>query len=262
MTSAGSLPAAWDPQPRDQSLAENEIHVWAAFLEQPALSTSHMLRALSPDERSRAERFYFPRDRRRYIIAHGFLRAVLARYLGVDPGDVLVRYLPSGKPELAPERSADRLQFNLSHSHELALCAIGRGRRLGIDVEWIRRDLAGEGIAERLFAPCEAAALRILPRSRQTEGFFARWTLKEAYLKARGVGLRVPLNQFAVTLAADQSAALLFDATDRQAASRWSLQSLDVGAAYAAALAVEGQGWRVRRWLWTGEDRMLGRSNG
>jgi 4'-phosphopantetheinyl transferase len=99
-------------------------------------------------------------------------------------------------------------------------------------------------------------ALRILPRSRQTEAFFACWTLKEAYLKARGVGLRVPLNQFAVTLAPDQSAALLFDATDRQAASLWSLQSLDVGEDFAAALAVEGQGWRLRRWLWTGEDRL------
>jgi 4'-phosphopantetheinyl transferase len=220
-----------------------------------------MLRTLSPDERSQAARFYFPRDRRRYIIARGFLRAVLARYLRIDPADVLVRYLPSGKPVLAPEWSEDPLQFNLSHSHELALCAVGRGWRLGIDVEWIRPEFAGAEIAERLFAPAEAAALRALPRSCQTEAFMAYWTLKEAYLKARGVGLQVPLNQFAVTLAAGQSTALLFDVTDQQAASRWTLQSLDVGEAYAAALAVEGRGWRLRRWLWPGEDRMFGRSD-
>jgi 4'-phosphopantetheinyl transferase len=252
MTSAGSLPAAWEPQARDQSLTEDEVHVWAALLKQPALSASHMLRALSSDERARAERFYLPRDRRRYIIARGFLRAVLARYLRIDPVDVLMSYLPSGKPVLAPELSGDQLQFNLSHSHDLALCAVGRGRRLGIDVEWIRADLAEEGIAERLFAPREAAALRALPRSRQTEAFFACWTLKEAYLKARGVGLQIPLNQFEVALAPGQSAALLFDATDQQAASRWSLQSLDIGGAYAAALAVEGRGWRLQRWVWTG----------
>jgi 4'-phosphopantetheinyl transferase len=260
MISSGSLPTTWESQTRAQILAENEIHVWAAHMEQPALSTSRMLRALSPDELSWADRFHFPRDRRRYIIARGFLRAVLAQYLRIDPVDVLVRYLSSGKPVLAPERSGDRLQFNLSHSHDLALCAVGRGRRLGVDVEWIRPEFAGEGIAERLFAPCEAAAIRSLPRSRQIEAFFACWTLKEAYLKARGVGLQIPLNQFAVTPAADQSAALLCDATDQQAASRWSLQSLDVGEAYAAALAVEGHGWRLRRWLWTGEDRLLGRS--
>lgn len=252
MTSLSSLPAAWEPQPRDQSLAENEIHVWAALLELPALSASHMLRVLSADERSRAERFYFPRDRRRYIIGRGFLRAVLAQYLRIDPADVLVRYLPSGKPVLALEQSGDRLQFNLSHSHELALCAVGRGHPLGIDVEWIRDELAVEGIAERLFAPSEAAALRNLPRSRQTEAFFAYWTLKEAYVKARGAGLQIPLNQFELALAPGQSAALLFDATDQQAASRWSLQSLDVGGAYAAALAAEGTGWTLQRWLWTG----------
>ena len=254
MTSAGSLPAAWQPQPRDQSLPQDEVHVWAALLERPALCASHMLQALSSDERARAELFHFPRDRHRYIIAHGFLRAVLGRYLRIDPVDVPMRSLPSGKPVLALERGADQLQFNLSHSHERALCAVGRGRRLGIDLEWMRAGLDVEGIAERLFTPREAAALRALPQSRQTEAFFACWTLKEAYIKARGAGLQMPLNLFEVTLAPGQSAALLVDATDRQAASRWSLQSLDVGGAYAAALAVEGRGWRLQRWVWTGEE--------
>jgi 4'-phosphopantetheinyl transferase len=209
-------------------------------------------RALSSDERAWAARIHFPKDRHRYIISHGFLRAVLGRYLRMDPVDVVVRYLPSGKPILAPERSGDQLQFNLSHSHELALCAVSRGRELGIDVEYIRAELAEKEIAERFFAPREVAALRALPRSCQAEAFFACWTLKEAYLKARGAGLQTPLNQFEVALAPGQSAALLLDAADRQAPSRWTLQSLDVGEAYAAALAAEGRGWRLRRWLWTG----------
>ena len=254
MTSPSFLPAAWRSQPRDQSLPENEIHVWAALLESPALFASQLLQTLSSDERTRAERFHFPRDRHRYIVAHGFLRAVLGWYLRMAPADVPMRSLPSGKLVLAPERGGERLQLNLSHSNALALCAVARGRRLGVDVEYIRAELAEKGIAERFFALREVDALRALPRSRQTEAFFACWTLKEAYLKARGTGLRLPLNQFAVVPASGEgeAAALLFDATDRHAASRWSLQSLDVGDAYAAALAAEGQGWALRRWLWTG----------
>jgi len=252
MTITGTFPAEWQPQMRGRSLTEGEIHVWAALLEQPALSASQMLRVLSSHERARAARFHFPRDRHRYIIAHGFLRAILGQYLSIDPVDAPLRYLPSGKPVLAPECSDDQLQFNLSHSHELALCAVGRGRRLGIDVEYIRAEVAEGGIAERFFASREVAALRALPRSRQAEAFFACWTLKEAYLKARGAGLRIPLNQFEVVAVPGQSAALLLDETDPQAASRWSLHTLDIGEGYAAALAVEGQGWRLRRWLWTG----------
>ena len=141
MTSAGSLPAAWQPQPRDQSLPQDEVHVWAALLERPALCASQMVQSLSSEERAQAELFHFPRDRQRYIIAHGFLRAVLGQYLRIDPVDVPVRSLPSGKPVLALERGADQLQFNLSHSHERALCAVARGRRLGIDLEWIRAEL-------------------------------------------------------------------------------------------------------------------------
>jgi 4'-phosphopantetheinyl transferase len=261
MTSVGSLPAAWQPQPQDRLLTENEVHVWAALPERPALSTAHMVRVLSADERERAARYHFPTDRHRYIRAHAFLRAVLGRYLRVEPQEVLVRYLSSGKPVLAPEQCGDQLHFNLSHSHELALCAVGRGRRLGIDVEYMRADLAEERIAERFFAPREAATLRALPQSRRAEAFFACWTLKEAYLKARGVGLRTPLNRFEVAFTPGESAALLLDATDRQAASLWSLQSLDVGGGYAASLAVEGHGWRLQRWLWTGDDRAVDRSD-
>src|SRR5260221_5696993 len=141
MTNTGSFPSTWHTPPRDLSLRNDEIHVWAAFIDQPAPFVSRMLQMLSSDERARAERFHFPRDRHRYIIARGILRTILGRYLNVDPADVLMGYLPSGKPVLAPEWSGDQLLFNLSHSHELALCAVGRGWRLGIDVEYVRAEL-------------------------------------------------------------------------------------------------------------------------
>ena len=252
MTNTGSFLSTWRTPPRDLLLRDDEIHVWAAFVDQPPTFVSRMLRVLSSDERARAERFHFPRDRHRYIIARGFLRAILGRYLNIDPADVSISYLPSGKPVLAPEWSGDQLLFNLSHSHELALCAVGRGRRLGIDVEYVRAELAAERIAERFFSPGEVTTLRALPQSCQAEAYFACWTRKEAYIKARGEGLQIPLNQFEVVVAPGQPAAVLHDEVDPQAKSRWSLQSLDLGPRYAAALTVEGQGWQLRRWLWAG----------
>ncbi len=250
MTSPGSFPALWQV-PRYRALSEDEIHVWTAFLDKPAPCVARMLRVLSSEERAWAERFHFPRDRHRYIIAHGILRAILGQYLNIDPADVLVRYLPSGKPVLAPEWSGDQLQFNFSHSHQVALCAVGRGRRVGIDVEYVRAEFAEEGIAERFFSPREVAALRALPRNCQAEAFFACWTRKEAYIKARGEGLRIPLNQFEVVVVPGQPAALLYDEADPQAVSRWSMRSLDLGPAYVAALTVEGHGWQLHPLLWT-----------
>jgi 4'-phosphopantetheinyl transferase len=252
MINTSTFLSTWHTPPRDLVLRDDEIHVWAAFVDQPLPFVSSMLRALSSDERARAERFHFPRDRHRYIVARGILRALLGRYLNSDPADVLLGYLPSGKPILAPEWRGDHFQFNLSHSHELALCAVGRRRRLGIDVEHVRPELAAERIAERFFSPSEVTALRALPQSCQAEAFFACWTRKEAYVKARGEGLQIPLNQFEVVVAPGQPAAILHDEADPQAVSRWSLRSLDLGPTYAAALAVEGQGWQLQRWFWAG----------
>ena len=247
-----SFPAEWQMPPSDLRLMDDEVHVWGAYLDQPASFVSRMLRNLSADERTRAERFRLPQDRHRYIIAHGILRALLAQYLNVEPADLPLHSLPHGKPVLAPAPSGNQIQFNLSHSHELALYAIGRGRQLGIDIEWTRAQPLAEEVAESFFSPREVAALRALPQSRRSDAFFACWTQKEAYTKARGEGLRKPLDQFAVVVASDQPAALLYDGADSQAVSRWSLQSLDVGPDYAASLAVEGNGWQLRCWRWTG----------
>ncbi|HEU5348398.1 MAG TPA: 4'-phosphopantetheinyl transferase superfamily protein [Ktedonobacterales bacterium] len=183
-------------------------------------------------------------------MAHGVLRKILGRYMNLAPAEVRISALPDGKPALAPELRGDHLEFNLSHSHELALIAVGKGRQLGIDVEHIRAELNGEEIAERFFSPLEAALLRSLPQGVRLAAFFAVWTRKEAYIKARGNGLRKPLDQFAVAIAPGQPAALLYDESDPDALSRWSLRSLDVGLDYAASVAVEGQDWGLRRWLW------------
>jgi 4'-phosphopantetheinyl transferase len=222
-----------------------------ALLDQPSAVKSTLLGALSPEERARAHRFHAPRDRDRYVVAHGAMRDILGCYLGLAPADVRLDAAPNGKPVLAPELRRYHLEFNLSHSHELALIAVGSGRRVGIDVERIRSEVRGETIAEHFFSPPETALLRALPPDARLAAFFAGWTRKEAYSKARGEGLRKPFDQFAVVIAPDQPATLLYDGSDPRAPAHWSLRSLDVGSAYAAAVAVEGHDWRLRRWLWS-----------
>lgn len=209
---------------------------------------------LDGNERVRAERFYFRRDRNHFIVAHGLLRLILSRYLNIEPSDLRFCYSPYGKPMLAKEFDGDRLRFNLSHSHGLALYAVTRARELGIDIERIRPDLTYEQLAERFFSPREVAALRAVPTSRRLGAFFSCWTRKEAYIKARGEGLSFPLDHFDVSLAPGEPATLLSTIGDPLETRRWSLRELDLAPGYAAALAVEGHDWRLKFWQWQQTD--------
>jgi 4'-phosphopantetheinyl transferase len=146
------------------------------------------------------------------------------------------------------------IHFNLSHSHRLALLAVARDREVGVDIEYLRVDVATEPLAEHFFSPQEVAALRALPDGLQAEAFFAAWTRKEAYIKARGRGLTSPLDQFAVSLSPGEPAKLLWVQGDDQEASRWSLRRLDPGPGYAGALAAESDDWALAFWQWMDED--------
>lgn len=249
---------AWPAPPKNPRLATDEVHVWRASLRAPQRRVARLYATLSADEQERADHFRFVQDQQRFIVARGLLRAVLGLYLGVEAAAVRFAYNPHGKPELeaaevggAGVRQA-HLQFNLAHSEDLLLCAISSGRRVGIDVERIRPGFADGTLAETFFAPGEVAVLRALPRKDQEQAFFACWTRKEAYLKARGEGLIMPLDAFEVSLRPGEPAALLQAAPDPAEVTRWSLCELDLGPAYAATLAVEGQGWRL--WLWQYPD--------
>ncbi len=138
----------------------------------------------------------------------------------------------------------------MSHSHGVALYAVTRDREVGIDLEFIRRDLEVEQIAERFFSRRETATLRALPTALREYAFFLCWTRKEAYIKARGEGLSLPLDQFDVSLIPGEPAALLSTQPDSDEALRWSLQELTLASGYVAALAVEGRGWSLSCWQW------------
>lgn len=243
-----TAPPTWHPAPTPLVLEPDEVHVWRARLEGRAAEVGDLERLLSPNERARADRFHFLKDREQFILARGTLRRLLSRYLGTEPERLPFRTTPYGKPFLPPEAGGDTLRFNLSHAGGLALYAVTLGRELGIDIEAIRPRVVQESVAERFFAPAEVAALRSLPPDQQPEAFFACWTRKEAYIKAKGEGLSIPLASFEVSLLPGEPAALHRTETDPEEAARWSLTTLDAGAGYAAALAVEGHDWRLRCW--------------
>ena len=198
----------------------------------------------------RAGRFVFERDRRHFAVTRGVLRAVLGRYLRVAPSAIDFVYNSHGKPALRDGSADCDLRFNVSHSAELALIAVTHGRAVGVDVEWVQEKFAIEEVAASFFSPAEVAALRALPAARRCTGFFNCWTRKEAYVKARGRGLSLPLHSFNVSLAPGEPAAILATADDSAESLRWSLREITPGPGYVAALAVKGHDWRMRCWRW------------
>jgi 4'-phosphopantetheinyl transferase len=246
---ASPLPP-WHSPPETLGLGGDEVHVWRATLDQTPSQIQSFFHNLAADERARAGRFHFDRDRVCFIVARGVLRAILGGYMNRAPESLSFCYASHGKPALAEEFAGDTIRFNLSHSHGNALYAIARGREVGIDLERIRDTLAVGEIAQRFFSRREVAMLRMLPTELQHEAFFRCWTRKEAYIKARGEGLSLPLDKFDVSLAPGEPAAILGTQRDPSEVFRWSLQDLTPAPGYAAALAAEGQGWCLACWQW------------
>jgi 4'-phosphopantetheinyl transferase len=250
MTSTAPFDAPWLEPPERLILGSGAVHVWRVSLDQSSSELALFQNTLDYDERSRADRFYFRRDRERFIVARGVLRALLCRYLDRSPKSLSFSYSAHGKPALASESGADAIRFNLSHSHGTALYALTRGRELGVDLEFIRCDLEAEQIAERFFSHSEIVALRSLPLAVRKYAFFLCWTRKEAYIKARGEGLSMPLDQFDVSLIPGEPAALLSTKPDSDEARRWCLHNLSPAPGYAAALATKGRDWTLSCWQW------------
>jgi 4'-phosphopantetheinyl transferase len=240
----------WQLAAKPPPLMTDDVHVWRIALEVGETTLTRLREILADDERRRADRFHFEKDRRHFTAGRGALRILLSRYLARCPEEVRFAYSNYGKPRLADSDNRDHLRFNLTHSHGLALLAVTRDRDIGVDVERLREmEREGEPLAERFFSPREAAVLRSLPSAMRCEAFFHCWTRKEAYIKANGKGLSLPLDQFDVSLHPDEPAALLATLHDPGEARRWSLRSLHPGEGYVGALAVEGHSWQ----LWCGD---------
>ena len=223
----------------DLSLLSDEVHVWRAYLDRETSHIDELARTLSEDERLKAERFYFQKDRRRFVVTHGILRNILGRYLSVKPNRLEFSYGSHGKPTLGGITDGHSLCFNMSHSEGLAGFAFAWQRRIGVDVEYVRPMRDAEEIVGGFFSPGENASLRAVPASKKLEAFFNCWTRKEAFLKATGDGLSRSLDSFEVTLIPGESARLLSVEGDLREASRWSLCALAPAHGYVGAFVVE-----------------------
>ena len=194
---------------------------------------------LPADETARAARFRFDEHRRAYVLGRGALRALLANYLGIRPAEVAFVYGPHGKPGLAPQlkNQARGLRFNASNSGNLAAYAFTRDCEIGIDIERHRALTDLERIARRFFSAEETAELLALSGDQQTDAFFRCWTRKEAFIKAMGGGLTIPLASFQVTLRPGVGARLVSINASAEAAREWTLSSFDPGPGFAGAVA-------------------------
>ncbi len=230
----------WLSPPENLNLKDgDETHLWRIHLKPESADTQFSPAVLSPDERRRAEKYHFEKDRKQFANARAALREVLSRYLDLTPNQVEFSYNRYGKPELKIEKSGDFPVFSFSRSREIALCAVTRKCKIGVDIEFINEDSANAEIAERFFSPDEIAALEKTPDNLKTAAFFSCWTRKEAFVKAVGKGLSYPLQNFSVSVKPEETAPLLTVNDDREN-SGWSLISFSPNPEYAAALAIEG----------------------
>jgi 4'-phosphopantetheinyl transferase len=243
----------WVATAETSGIRPREVHVWRIALIQPEQTIQHYREFLAANEIERADRYHFAKDRNRFTVARGVLRQLLGTYLNLDPREIRFVYGPQGKPDLAPPQSSSGLRFNLSHSGEVALLAVSRNLELGVDVEQIRADFASGEIATRFFSPEECAKLETIAAPESADAFFNCWTRKEAYIKARGLGLFIPLDSFEVAFAPGEEPALLQVKSGDDLASRWRFHALHPGPGYKAALAVAGNDHELRLWEWSAD---------
>ena len=230
-------------------LAASEVHVWRIALDRADWRQSLAPGLLADDEVVRAHRVRVEEDQRRFAVCRANLRMILSRYLDCRPADVRFRTGSHGKPFLDPATHGQRLRFNVSHSHELALVGVTAAGEVGVDIERVRPLEDIDAIVARHFSLRERRAFARAAPADRLRTFFRRWTLKEAYLKALGVGLSGPLDAVDVAIGRHRPGRLA-DGHGCTADEEWTVRLLFPGAGYVAALAVAGRNHLVRRWNW------------
>jgi len=241
---------AWAPGPPRPAAAPGEVHVWRASLALPPAELAALHEVIGDDERSRAGRFRFEVHRDRFIAGRGIQRLLLSRYLGADPAALRYTLAHHGKPALAAPWADAGLRFNVSNAEDGLLIAVATERELGVDLEAVRALGDRDEVARRFFSAPEVAVYDAIDDRERDAAFFTCWTRKEAYIKALGEGLSMPLDCFDVTLRPGEPARLLAARGNPAEVGRWTLRELDPGPGWLAAIAVEGDGWDLRLFDW------------
>lgn len=234
-------PVEWPGRLPGTPLGPGDVHLARLPWRREEVALPTLRRLLSDDEARRASSYIFEVDRARYVTVRGCLRILLAGYLDMFPSSVRLTEDADGKPALPGVPGEDTVHFNVSHSGSWAVFGFARGRRIGVDVEEIRDSLPYHDIADRHFSKIERQAL-IMSADGSAAGFFDIWTRKEAYVKGRGGGLGIPFDRFSVT-GQGAEANRVEDRGCAEHPGRWTTHTLHVAEGYAAAAAVEGQGW-------------------
>ncbi len=212
-------------------LLNRDIHVWEIALDQTSDRIEELSQCLTEQEVYRAARFINPTHGDRWRVARGCLRRILSQYLDLNPERISLSYGQQGKPEI----EGNPIQFNLSHSHDRAVYAISAKHPVGIDLEHIHPINAAE-LVDRFFSATERQHFHRLHCSEQLTAFFHAWTQKEAYLKACGTGLTIPLNQIEVSIDPRTPAQIISSSTPQ----RWQIAKLKVSPEYAGAVVIGG----------------------
>lgn len=227
------------------SLPESEIHLWLAYYNEINCKVLHHAyrQVLNDTERLDELRFYFDKDRRRYLVTRAMVRNVLSRYVAKPPEEWIFSANAYGRPEVANiDVSSQRLSFNISHTDALIVLAIARGCNLGVDVENLRTREAPIDIADHYFSQREVASLAALPQDRKPHRFFEYWTFKESYIKARGMGLSLPLDSFGFYFPDEQAVEIEFYRELIDEPARWRFWQFQPTREYLVALCAERTG--------------------
>jgi 4'-phosphopantetheinyl transferase len=246
-----NIASLWSKPPKNLVISNQEVHIWRIFIDIDSPIIKTYLPILSIDEQEKANRFCFLNDRNRFITVRSILRRIIGYYIGKSPRELKFNFNQYGKPFLSQNSSTNAIKFNVSHSHEIALIAVNQDFDIGVDVEYIHTNFDFEGIVERFFSVNEKNVWRSLPNYQKVEAFFNCWTRKEAFIKAKGKGLSLPLNEFDVSFKPGEPASLLNTAWDKKEVDDWSVEEIKPAYGYVGALAVEASNLEVKFWQWS-----------
>lgn len=241
----------WLAPPNNMDLDPTVAHVWRIELDRPPVPVDTLRALLSPQEKARADRLIRPIYRKRFATSRGLLRVLLAKYTNIGAADLLIEEEELGKPYLARAQNERGLSFNVSHSEDRALLGVTVGNRLGVDIEMVKSSRDLRGLARRYFAAAEIETLEGCSEENRLSTFYTYWCRKEAFLKAKGSGLRFPLNQVDVSAPPSPHIEILEPGSGSGELTRWTIHDLRPYPNFAGAVCLDSQETVLRLWDWS-----------